>query len=67
MKRGISNFLMIIIVFLVFSIYVSSAGGGGGGGSSGFGSDAQRRLHLPPQDVAKNVLHDLAVEQVDRL
>lgn len=41
MKRGIINFLAIIVIFLFLTIYAFAAGGGGGGSSSsglGFGA-----------------------------
>ncbi len=41
MKRGVSNFIVVVFIFIWFSLYVFAAGGGGGGGSSsglGFGS-----------------------------
>jgi len=38
MKRGIINFLVIIVIFLVYPLYAIAAGGGGGSSGLGFGA-----------------------------
>lgn len=43
MKRGANNFMIVVFIFILFSLQVFAAGGGGGGGSSsGLGFTSSR-------------------------